>query len=119
MPLSAFEDLFNTTAFLNSTLAYVQLSDPTTTSCQKSSSFDVAVGDILVLETMLRISNIYSYDSIAGQEESWTDFNHTLHAELNPTTPSATLNPVPLPPAVLFLGSGLLGLAAVRRKKKS
>lgn len=78
-------------------------------------SGDVAVGDIVLIETMLWIeTNAHSTSDV---EYNHADFANTLSSQLSSLTAGATLEPVPVPPSALLIGVGLAGLVGLRRKK--
>lgn len=113
MPLGTFQDLLFSSQELSQMPGAVQYyanQNTTLTSFSGFDNFDVQVGDVLVLESMLYVSNeLYFSD---GYNDSWTDFDNTLSSTLAPTTAGATLNAVPLPPALYLFMSGMLLLLA-------
>ncbi len=121
MPLSTFQDIFfSPTDLFPLLLGSVQHSAFLPTSLVNfsgSTSVNVNVGDVLIMETMLFVENHLGYSDNLG--ESWTDFQNTLTSALTTTTPGATLNAVPVPAAAWLFGSGLIGLIGVARRKKA
>lgn len=119
MPLGTFLDLQFSPGLLDEMPGAVQYYANQNTSVTNFTDFDnldVQVGDVLIVESMLYVSNeLYFSD---GYNDSWTDFDNTLSSTLVPTTAGATLNAVPLPPALYLFLSGLLLLLA-RGKSRS
>lgn len=122
MPLFTFQDVFfsNPSDFFPQFLGSVQHSANVSTSPVNflgSTSANVNVGDVLIMETMLFVDNHLGTSENLG--ESWTDFQNTLSSSLTTTTAGATINAVPIPAAIWLFGSGLIGLVGVARRKKS
>jgi len=119
MPLGTFQDFFSSPADLfPQLLGSVRHSanhPASTVDFLGSTSADVSVGDVLIIETMLFVDNHLAFS--ADVRESWTDFQNTLNSSLTTTTPGATLNAVPVPAAVWLFGSGLIGLIVIARRK--
>ena len=118
MPVSTFEDLLFSPDILDAMPAHVRFyGDHTTTNnvnYNGTDSFDAVVGDILVVESMIYLNNALGYSD--GVNDSWTDFNNTLSSSLTTTTLGATINAVPLPPALYLFASGL-ALMLIRRRR--
>lgn len=120
MPRGTFEDLMFSLDTLDqmpgAVRYYGNAMNPGPVNFSGTDSVDVQVGDVLIVEGMLLTSNTMNgYQD--GVTYSWIDFNNTLSSSLTPVTEGATLNPVPLPPAIqLFAGGVVLLLSRVRRK---
>ncbi|MCW9014243.1 MAG: hypothetical protein OQL06_10700 [Gammaproteobacteria bacterium] len=119
MPVSTFEDLLFSPDILDAMPAHVSFygNQMTTNNVDfnGTDSFNAAVGDILVVESMLYLTNALGYSDDIG--ESWTDFDNTMSSSLTTTTLGATISAVPLPPALYLFASGL-ALMLFRRRRK-
>jgi len=119
MPLGTFQDLLFTPELLDQMLGVVLDNNTQTTSVVNFSgvdTFDVQVGDLLILESMIYVNNQLGYSD--GLNYSWTDFSSTMGSSLAANTAGATLTAVPLPPALYLFASGI-ALMLMRRRKQS
>jgi len=74
-----------------------------------SGSFDVSIGNIIGIQSFCE----------GGTDQQGPGYiSYQFFAQSNATIELGDFNAVPLPPTVLLLGSGLLGLAGWRRFKK-
>ncbi len=118
MPVSTFEDVLFWDEYLNQQLGFVRYfgdKNSSLVSFQGGTSFDVAVGDLLVMETMIYVSN--DLGPREDLSESWSEFRDTLTVDLETTTPGATLNAVPVPASIYLFVSGALFLLTRARKR--
>ncbi|MCW9024836.1 MAG: PEP-CTERM sorting domain-containing protein [Gammaproteobacteria bacterium] len=118
MPVTTFEDVLFWPEYLDQKLAAIQFfgnqpSNPI--SVADSINFTASVGDVLIVESMLYVSNELGYSDGLGY--SWTDFSNTMSSSLTPLTPGATLEAVPVPASIYLFASGLIFLLLRRNKK--
>lgn len=75
-----------------------------------------AVGDIVVMESLLRVTAAVRNEGIP--REVWVDLDDTLHSAIVVNTPGVTLVPVPEPSSwvLMAVGIGVLGRAIRRRR---
>lgn len=119
IPLGTFQDLLFSPDVLDQMLGSVLDYNNQTTSVINFSgtdTFDVQVGDLLVVESMIFVSNELGYSDTLGY--SWTDFSSTMSSSLAANTAGATLTAVPLPPAIYLFASGI-ALMLMRRRQRS
>jgi len=119
MPLGTFQDLLFTPELLDQMLGTVQsynTQNTSTVNFSGSDTFDVQVGDLLIMESMIFVNNQLGYSD--GLNYSWTDFSSTMGSSLAANTAGATISAVPLPPALYLFVSGI-ALMLMRRRKQS
>ncbi len=78
-------------------------------------TIDVAVGDVIVLDLVMRGIAVLQNDDEGGL--IWAEFDDTLGGSLTPLTAGATLAPIPEPSTALLLGLGMSGMALLRRRR--
>ncbi|MCE5322948.1 hypothetical protein LLG46_06495 [bacterium] len=91
---------------------------------QMNVAAQAAVGDYLVVETMIKITAEVENSFNESGREAWSEFGDTLTSSLAANTPGALLTPynlsqVPEPAGILAIMCGIVGLAGFARRRSA